>query len=58
MFVKQPKADIHENKRLEAEASSSKTKAMKGIKQAVKEVNLVKSGKLKARKARHLTNEL
>lgn len=45
-------------KKIEVEASSSKAKVMKRIKQAVIEVNLVKAGKLKARDAKDLVNEL
>ncbi len=36
----------------------SKEKILEGISQAVKEINLVKAGKLKARDARALINEL
>lgn len=45
-------------KKIEVEENPSKGKVLKGIKQAVKEVNLVKAGKLKARDARELVNEL
>jgi len=45
-------------KKIEVEENSSRDKVVKGIKQAVKEVNLVKAGKLKARDARDLINEL
>lgn len=45
-------------KKIEVDEDSSKEKVLKGIKQAVKEVNLVKAGKLKARNARDLINEL
>jgi hypothetical protein len=46
-------------KKIEVEEENpSKEKILKGIKQAVKEMNLVKSGKLKARDARELVNEL
>lgn len=46
-------------KKIEVEEESpSKEKVLKGIKQAVKEINLVKAGKLKARDARDLINEL
>ncbi len=45
-------------KKIEVEENPSKEKVVKGIKQAVKEVNLVKAGKLKARDARDLINEL
>ncbi len=45
-------------KKIEVEENPSKGKVLKGIKQAVKEVNLVKAGKLKARDARDLINEL
>jgi hypothetical protein len=45
-------------KKIEVEENPSKEKVLKGIKQAVKEVNLVKAGKLKARNARDLINEL
>jgi hypothetical protein len=36
----------------------AKEQILLGIKQAVKEINLVKAGKLKARDARELINEL
>jgi hypothetical protein len=45
-------------KKIEVDQNSSKEKILKGIKQAVKEVNLVKAGKSKARNARDLINEL
>ena len=46
-------------KKIEVEEENpSKDKVLKGIKQAVKEMNLVKAGKLKARDARELINEL
>lgn len=45
-------------KKIKLQANSPKTKATKGIKQAVKEVNLVKAGILKARDAKDLINEL
>ena len=45
-------------KKIEVEENLSKEMVLKGIKQAVKEVNLVKTGKLKARDARDLINEL
>lgn len=45
-------------KKIEVEENTSKQKVLKGIKQAVKEVNLIKAGKLKARDARDLINEL
>ena len=45
-------------KKIEVEENPSKAKVLKGIKRAVKEVNLVKAGKLKARDARDLINEL
>jgi len=45
-------------KKIEVDEDSSKEKILKGIKQSVKEVNLVKAGKLKARNARDLINEL
>ena len=47
-FVK--KIDVGEN--------PGKEKIIKEIKQAVKEINLVKAGKLKSRDARELINEL
>ena len=40
------------------EPEPTKEQILQGIKQAVKEVNLVKAGKLKARDARELLNEL
>lgn len=45
-------------KKIEVEENPSEEKVLKGIKRAVKEVNLVKAGKLKARNARDLINEL
>jgi len=45
-------------KKIEVEENPAKEKVLKGIKQAVKEVNLVKAGKLMARDARDLINEL
>lgn len=45
-------------KKIEVEENPAKEKILKGIKQAVKEMNLVKTGKLKARDARELINEL
>jgi hypothetical protein len=40
------------------ENAPAKKKILQGIKQAVKEINLVKAGKLKARDARDIINEL
>jgi hypothetical protein len=40
------------------EKKSSKGTVLKGIKNAVKEMNMVKAGKLKSRDARALINEL
>ena len=40
------------------DAAPTKEQILQGIKQAVKEVNLVKAGKLKARNARDIINEL
>jgi len=45
-------------KKIEVDEEPSKEKILKGIKQAVKEMNLVKAGKLKARDARELIHEL
>jgi hypothetical protein len=48
-------------KRIEVEDEDevpTKTQVLKGVKQAVKEMNLIKAGKLKARDARELINEL
>jgi len=42
----------------EDEAEPTKEEILEGLKQAVKELNLVKKGKLKARDARELINEL
>jgi hypothetical protein len=42
----------------EKESVNSKKQILQGIKQAVKEINLIKEGKLKARNARDLINEL
>jgi hypothetical protein len=45
-------------KKIEVEEEPSKEKVLKSVKQSVKEINMVKSGKLKARDARALINEL
>jgi hypothetical protein len=45
-------------KKIEVDENPGKEKILKGIKQAVKEMNLVKTGRLKARDARDLINEL
>ena len=45
-------------KKIEVEDEIPKEHVLKGIKQAVKEMNLIKAGKLKARDARELVNEL
>jgi hypothetical protein len=45
-------------KKIEVEENPSKEKVLKGMKRAVKEVNLAKAGKLKTRDARDLINEL
>jgi len=45
-------------KKIEVEENPGKEKILKGIKQAVKEMNLVKAGKLKTRDAKELINEL
>ena len=45
-------------KKIEVDENPSRERVLKGIKRAVKEVNLVKAGKLKARDARDLINEL
>ncbi len=42
----------------ETDEEPTKEQILQGIKQAVKEVNLIKAGKLKARDARELINEL
>ncbi len=42
----------------EEEQKTSGKKVLNGIKKAVKEMNLIKEGKLKARDARELINEL
>jgi hypothetical protein len=42
----------------EEEEEPTKEEILEGFKQAVKELNLVKKGKLKARDARELINEL
>lgn len=45
-------------KKIEEDEEPTKKQILHGIKQAVKEMNLVKAGKLKARDARDLINEL
>lgn len=46
-------------KKIEVEDEvSAKQQVLEGVRQAVKERNLVKAGKLKARDARELVNEL
>ena len=45
-------------KKIEEDKEPTKEQILVGIKQAVKEMNLVKDGKLKARDARDLINEL
>jgi hypothetical protein len=46
-------------KKIEVEDEvSTKGQVLRGVRQAVKEINLVKAGKLKARDARELINEL
>ncbi|MEO6682922.1 MAG: hypothetical protein ABIN48_08850 [Ginsengibacter sp.] len=42
----------------EVDTVTSKEQATKGFKEAVRQINLVKQGKLKARDARELLNEL
>ena len=49
---------LHFVKKIEATDELSKEEILQGIRQAVKEINLVKAGKLKARDARELINEL
>jgi hypothetical protein len=49
---------LHFVKKIEAIDEPSKEEILKGISQAVKEINLVKAGKLKARDARKFINEL
>ena len=55
VMVKKVLVHIPDNKR---PLSIKKEKVLKGIKRAVKEMNMVKTGKLKARDARSLVNEL
>ena len=45
-------------KKIEVDENPAKQKILKGLKQAVKEMNLVKAGKLKSRDARELIHEL
>ena len=46
-------------KKIEVEDEvSAKQQVLEGVRQAVKEINLVKAGNLKARDARELVNEL
>jgi hypothetical protein len=46
-------------KKIEVEdEASTKEQVLQDLKQAVKEINLIKAGKLKARDARELINEL
>ena len=45
-------------KKIEVDENPAKQKILKGLKQAVNEMNLVKAGKLKSRDARELIHEL
>lgn len=45
-------------KKIEEKKGSSKEQILQGMRQAVKEINLVKTGKLKARDAKELIDEL
>lgn len=46
-------------KKIEVEDEApAKEQVLRGVRQAVKEMNLIKAGKLKARDARELINEL
>jgi hypothetical protein len=58
LFIELAKSLDFVKKIEEKEADPSKEQILHGIKQAVKEINLIKAGKLKARDARELINEL
>lgn len=58
MFMELVKSIDFIKKIEEENEEPTKEKTLQGIKQAVKEVNLIKAGKLKARDARELINEL
>ena len=58
LFIELAKSLDFVKKIEEEETEPSKEKVLQGIKQAVKEINLVKASKLKARDARELINEL
>jgi len=45
-------------KKVESDKDSSKEEILQGIKQAVKELNLIKAGKLKAKPIKNLLDEL
>ncbi len=45
-------------KKVDAETEPSKAQILRGIKEAVNEVNLIKTGKLKGRSAEELFDEL
>ncbi len=47
-----------QSKKISTSDKPTKSQILRGIKQAVKEINLVKAGKLKAKDARNLINEL
>ncbi len=58
MFMELVKSIDFIKKIEEADEEPTKQQILQGIKKAVKEVNLIKAGKLKARDARELVNEL
>lgn len=58
LFIELAKSLDFVKKIEEEDKESSKEQILQGIKQAVKEINLVKAGKLKARDARELISEL
>jgi len=58
LFIELAKSLDFVKKIEEEDKEPAKEQILKSIKQAVKEINLVKAGKLKARDARELINEL
>ena len=58
LFIELAKSLDFVKKIEEEDEEPAKEQILQGIKQAVKEINLVKAGKLKARDARELISEL
>jgi hypothetical protein len=58
VFIELAKSLDFVEKIVEEEQKNSGKKVLKGLKQAIKEMNMIKEGKLQARDARELINEL